>query len=280
MKRRLPVGLVVEGNVTTSAVLRLPGIGDHIGPVISSTLRVARRFTNAFRAGDAVESFEELSETRLVILRIPDSSLNRILDHFCASELDLKGMCFAVCETWLASDCLSSLRDRGASVATVSTLPGSGARWFIVEGDKPALRQVRQLFEFTGARVIALREGTKPLYFAAEYLATVVPLPLFSTAQTALREAGISGKILTAVMDRLAQRLIKNIRAGNRLTHVGPFQSGEGGYTDEQLQCVREVIPEAASLSSSTLEQLLLVGASRHRRERKGSPSNSIWDTR
>lgn len=280
MKKQLPVGLVVEGNVTKSAVLRLPGIGDHVGPVFSNTLRVARRFTNAFRAGDAVESFGQLGETRLVIFRIPDSSLARIVDQFCASEIHLEGMCFAVCETWLASDSLSPLRERGAFVATVSTLPGAGARWFITEGDRPALRQVRLLLESSGARVIALRAGTKPLFFAAEYLATVVPLPLFSAAQVALRAAGISGKVLTAVTDRLAQRLIKNIRAGNRLAHSGPFQPGEDGYTDKQLQCVRDVLPEAAGLSSSTLEQLLLAGAFRHRRERTGLPEDPIWDTR
>ena len=51
MKKQLQVGLVVEGNATTSPVLRLSSLTDELGPIKSGGLQVARRVSNFLRAG-------------------------------------------------------------------------------------------------------------------------------------------------------------------------------------------------------------------------------------
>jgi hypothetical protein len=51
MRKQLRVGLVVEGNVTASPVLRLNGLIDELGPIKSVGLQVARRISNFLRAG-------------------------------------------------------------------------------------------------------------------------------------------------------------------------------------------------------------------------------------
>ena len=151
MKRPLPVALVVEGNVTSSALLRLPGLLEEVGPIKSTAMRVAKRFSNSVRAGHAVTSYEELQDCRVLLLRVPDDSLQRVISELCNSGLNLRRMSVAVCETWISSEMLGSLRDIGASVATVTVVSGSAGEWFVAEGDAPAVRQIKRLVEEQGA---------------------------------------------------------------------------------------------------------------------------------
>ena len=247
---------MVEGNATTSAVLRLPGLTDAIGPVKSNALRIARRFTNSFRAGVAVETYEELSETGLLLIHVPDKALRRIVEELCGASLPFTGMSIAACETWQTSEQLAPLRAMGASVATVYAVPGPTQRWFVAEGDKPAVRGVKRLLEQAGARVLNLREGSKPLYFAAEHLATVGPLPLLQAAQTLLREAGISGRILSSVLDRFTLRMMKNFRAGNRLALTTPFDEEPRCFSEAHLEAIEARLPEVTRLVTDRLAPL------------------------
>jgi predicted short-subunit dehydrogenase-like oxidoreductase (DUF2520 family) len=248
MKKPLPVGLVVEGNATASTLLHLPDLADQIGPVKSTALRVARRFSNALRAGHAVATYEELQNSRLVLIRVPDESLERIVQEIQASELALRQMCFAVCETWVASDMLARLRAAGASVASLILVPGTEAPWFVAEGDLPCIRQARRLVEGSGARLLQLRTGCKSLYFAAELLATTFPLPFLAAAKTSLRQAGLSGRLLSSVLDQLSYKLLRNVKAGTRMPLGGPMAACSEEVSSAHLAGTRARLPEVGVL--------------------------------
>ena len=133
MKKQSQLGLVIEGNATSSTVLRISRLVKNLGPVKSATVRVARRLSNALRAGYAVEQYEDLQAANLIFLRFPDAAVARIVQEVCASELVLKDMSFVLCESWLTSDVLYPLATRGASTATVVNLPTIQRDWFVVE---------------------------------------------------------------------------------------------------------------------------------------------------
>ena len=62
MKNRpLRLGLVVEGNTTQSAVLRLDKLPEELGPVKSTVLSTARRLTNTLRGGYPVADYDSHS---------------------------------------------------------------------------------------------------------------------------------------------------------------------------------------------------------------------------
>jgi predicted short-subunit dehydrogenase-like oxidoreductase (DUF2520 family) len=256
MKRPLPVGLLVEGNATASTLLRLPGLANQIGPVKSTALRVARRFSNALRAGHAVATYEELQESRLVLIRVPDDALERIVDEIRKSELILRRMCFAICETWAASTMFSELRDAGASVTTLLLVSDGDSSWFVAEGDLPAVRQARRLVENSGGRVLQLRSGCKSLYFAADLLVTTLPLPLLTAAQTSLRQAGLSGKLLSSVVNQLSNKLLRNLRAGPRMPSVGPLAAVSPTVSAAYLSDARDKLPEIGMLIDQHLSAL------------------------
>ncbi|MDQ2773808.1 MAG: hypothetical protein M3Y57_02600 [Acidobacteriota bacterium] len=262
MKKPLPVGLVVEGNSTSSLILRLPSLAEELGPVKSKGFRVARRITNFLRSGYPVATYEELQETRLILVRVPDAVAPRVVEEICASELDFGAMCFALCETWLTSEVLEPLRKRGACTGTLISGPNPQRAWFLAEGQSMFVRQLRRLIERNEARVLEIGFGKKELYFAAELLATAIPIPLFTAAQQALREAGISANHVHALLEDMAAKMFKDFLNGSRVAWGGPLttslpETAEGNfrslpghslklarYIEEQLSLARRAVQE------------------------------------
>jgi len=240
MKKQFPVGLVVEGNSTGSAVLRLPKIAEELGPVKSAAMRVARRLSNLMRAGYAVEDYEELQAARLILLRMPDSSVPRVVDELCTSELAFKDLSFVLCESWLRIEILEPLRARGASIATVVAVPSKNRDWFAIEGQTAAVRQLRRFLERNEARAVELRPGSKALFFAAELLITALPVPLLMAAQQAMRVSGISGNRLAALQDQVAQEMFRSFIRGARTTWGGPLNECSSETATAHLAALRE----------------------------------------
>jgi hypothetical protein len=160
----------------------------------------------------------------------------------------LRRMCFAICETWLTSTMFSSLRDAGASVTTLLLVSEGDSSWFVAEGDLPAVRQTRRLVENSGGRVLQLRSGYKSLYFAADLLSTTLPIPLFTAAQTSLRHAGLSGKLLSSVANQLSNKLLRNLRAGTRMPSMGSRTAVSPALSDAYLSDTRKKLPEIGML--------------------------------
>lgn len=248
MKRPLQAGLIVEGNSTNSTVLRLPKIPEELGPVKSRSLRVARRLSNLLKAGYPVANYEGLQAARLILLRVPDSAVPRIVEELCQSELVFKDLSFVLCESWLPANALEPLRACGASVATLVNVPNSRRAWFVVEGQLAAVRQMRRLIELNEARALELRPGTKQFYFAAMLLATTVPIPLFLAAQRALRGSGVSGNHLRTVLNEMAQSMFKGFSKGARGFSGGPLTECSDETAAAYFEALRRSDPQLADL--------------------------------
>ncbi len=253
MKKQVQLGLVVEGNSGSSAVLRLPGLTEDLGPVKSGALRIARRLSNMLRAGYAVAEYEELQAARLILLSVPDTAVPRIVDELCASELVLKDLSFVLCESWLTAGALEPLRTRGASVATLLGLPSTHPKWFMVEGQITAVRQTRRFLEDNDVRTAEIRPGTKELYFAGELLATALPMPLLVTAQQALRGSGLSGHHLSAVLEEMVQKLLRDFLKGARVSWGGPLTQALPETAETYFETLRRSRPEIAKVVDEQL---------------------------
>jgi hypothetical protein len=253
MKKQVQLGLVVEGNSASSAVLRLPRLIEDVGPVKSGAFRVARRLSNMLRVGYAVADYEELQAAKLVFLHVPDAVVPRIVDELCGSDLVLKDLSFVLCETWLTTSALEPLRTRGSSVATLLALPRTHPQWFIVEGQVTAVRQTRRFLEQNRVRSAELRPDTKELYFAAELLATTLPMPLLLTAQQALRGTGLSGHHLAAVLEEMVEKLIREFLKGARVSWGGPLAEASPETSEAYLEALRRRRPDIAEVIDEQL---------------------------
>ncbi len=253
MKKPLQAGLIVEGDSSVFSVLRLPKIPQELGPIKSKSLRVARRLSNLLRAGYAVADYEALQEARLILMRVPDSAVPRVVEELRQSELALKDLSFVLCDSWLSTDALQPLRSRGASVATLISVPHSGRNWFVAEGQVSAMRQIRRLIEQNQARVIELRPGAKRLYFAAMLLTTTLPIPLFIAAQKALRGSGVSGNHLHALLNEMAQSMLKKFSKGSRATWSGPLTECSEETASAYFEELRRSDPNIAEMIAEGL---------------------------
>jgi predicted short-subunit dehydrogenase-like oxidoreductase (DUF2520 family) len=246
MQNQQSLGLVVEGNSTSSAILRLPSIAEELGPIKSGALRVARRVSNFLRGGYPVQNYADLQAARLILLRVPDAAVPRVVDELCSSDLVLKDLAFALCDTYMDASVLRPLQARGASVASVLSVHSFRRSWFVIEGQLGAVRQLRRFLDRGDARAFELRPGTKPLYFAAQMLTTVLPLNLFATAQKALRTAGISGNELNDLLQELSFEMFRAFSNGARVPsaafQTGPLRAVGGAY----LAILRTDYPQIA----------------------------------
>ena len=253
MKRPLQAGLIVEGNSTNSTVLRLPKIPEELGPIKSRALRVARRLSNLLKAGYPVANYKGLQTARLILVRVPDSVVPGIVDELCQSELVLKNLSFVLCESWLSTNALEPLRARGASVATLVNVPNSDRKWFVVEGQLAAVRQMRRFIELNEARALELRPGTKQFYFAAMLLATTLPIPLFLAAQKALRGSGVSGHHLRTVLNEMSQNMFKGFSKGARGFWGGPLAECSEETAKAYFEALRRNDPQLADFVTEEL---------------------------
>jgi hypothetical protein len=247
MKKQMRVGLVVEGNATASPILRLTSLIDELGPVKSVGLQVARRISNFLRAGYAVTDYQDLDCAQLVLLRLPDSQTPRIVAELCETGLPFNEMSFVLCETWLTTDVLAPLRRRGAQIASLVNVGGASQNCFVVEGDLTAIRRTKRLLNRGQARVIELRAGTKPLYFAANLLSTAITIPLFQLAQQALRESGVSGNDLAILTSEWLDQLQSSVRKGGRGTWGGPLAECSDALASEHFRQLAVQNPDLAA---------------------------------
>jgi len=232
MKKQMQVGLVVEGNITSSGILRLPCLAEELGPIKSVTLQVARRVSNFIRAGYAVSEYQELSGAPMILLHAPDGEMPRVVAELCESGLKLSEMSFVLCESWLATETLIPLRQLGAQIASLVTVGPPGHNCFAVEGDLAAIRRIKRLLSQCDSRVIELRPGSKPLYFAADVLAGAITIPLFQLAQQMLRDCGVSGNDLALVSHEWLDQLQTRVKKGGRGTWGGPLSECSEGTAE------------------------------------------------
>jgi hypothetical protein len=253
MKKQLQLGLVVEGNVTSSAVLRIPSLAEELGPIKSTGLQVARRISNFLRAGYAVSEYRELEAAKLILLRVPDASVGRVVEELCASEIPFEQLSFVLCESWLPTEKLAPLKARGASTASLVEAPSSSEKCFVVEGEMAAVRQIRRVLERGEACTIELRAGTKPRYFAADLLVTALPVPLLLAAKQALRDSGVSGNQLSMLLGDMAREMVNSFLRGARVNWGGPLKESSAETTEEYF---RQLDIEDAQLAALLREQL------------------------
>src|SRR5579884_1053025 len=163
MKKLPPLGLVVEGKLTSSALLRSPSLLQQLGPVNAVSSRLARRATNFLQAGTPVESYEHLDEVKTILLHVPDSAAAATMQELTEAPLKFAEKSFVLCESWMSTRALHALSRLGAATATCMAIPTARGKCFILEGTPGVTRPLRRMLERDGARVIEIREHRKDL---------------------------------------------------------------------------------------------------------------------
>ena len=215
MKKAKSVALIGAGKFTDSPLSRFYWLSDRLGPVKSSSFRLASRIANHLRAGHPVKDFEEFHSCELILVCVPELMLPQILDGLASAKIDFYGKAVVLCSLWLDSSELRELSARGASVGSICPIPGFDDLRYLLEGDRLAVLRSRRLVEHRDRRVVTIDGSLKPFYLAALTCTGSVLFSVLRAAAESLRHAGVTPAMSASILEKQVSRTLRSfIRAG------------------------------------------------------------------
>lgn len=203
MKRVHRIGLVTAGKITGLWIEKTLELKRNVGPVYSTSLRLASRASNTLlRTGFHTTDWEELRRCEAVLLFLPAKSLRLIVGEWISQGHDLRGLRFVLCDEELELDDLADLRQLGAFTAAVGPLPHHDHHRFIGEGDPVALAPVVRLLEADGLKFTRLNTGGKQQLAHAVDRLQMESLPLFAQSVESLRDSGLSPDVAVTLAEK------------------------------------------------------------------------------
>lgn len=246
MKKRSPVALVSAGNLTDSPLTRFWGLHARLGPVKSSSLRIASRMANTLRAGHAVKTYDEFNECSLVLLCLPGDSVPAAVEELANSGVSWRNKAAVLCSAYLDGGELHKLALQGASVGAITPIPGFEDRRYLVDGDQFVVREMRSLVEHRGTRVIPIESALKPLFLAGLTCTGPLLFSLLIAAAECIRPAGISADDVAAIIERQVELTARAYLKAGRKAYQSPRELAR------QLQALEEMQPALAGYVEQT----------------------------
>jgi hypothetical protein len=223
MRKPRLAALLASGNAAASPVLRAFVAAQTIGPVASTSLRVASRIANTMRTGRAVPSLDAFEACRLVLISAPDRAVDAAVSQLTAASFEWKHRTVILIGN--DGDRLAPLRDLGAVTGVIAAMPGFEERFFLLEGERPALHELRPLIART-VQLVLIPPGARARFDAATTLAGPVLFPLLVAADVAFASTGLSRHLTDPVLEKTVQR---TLRAWLNARRKGWSLDGPGG---------------------------------------------------
>jgi predicted short-subunit dehydrogenase-like oxidoreductase (DUF2520 family) len=240
MKKAQSVGLIATGSLTDSPLTRFWWLPERLGPVKSASYRVASRIANMLQAGHPVKDYAEFESCALVLVCVPEETVPRVVAEMVSAPISWRGKAVVLCSTWLDSGELQALAARGASVGSISPIPGFEDLRYLVEGDPLAIRLAKSLVEYRERRAVAIERPLKPFFLAAITCTTTLLFALLHAASASLQYARIPAGLSATILERQLTRTLRSVLKGGRRAYPPPHE------LPRQLRALSGVNPELA----------------------------------
>ncbi len=126
-------GLAGAGGAGRMSLARMPVLLRHMGPVKSSSFRVARRLASSLRYGHAVRDYAEFGACHSIWIVGSDSWIEAAAAELAAA-IPLRGKTVILSDAWCDSHASSALRAAGAHTASLNAVEETDHRIFVGEG--------------------------------------------------------------------------------------------------------------------------------------------------
>jgi predicted short-subunit dehydrogenase-like oxidoreductase (DUF2520 family) len=240
MKKAQSVGLIATGSLTDSPLTRFWWLPERLGPVKSASYRVASRIANMLQAGHPVKDYAEFESCALVLVCVPEETVPRVVAEMVSAPISWRGKAVVLCSTWLDSGELQGLAARGASVGSISPIPGFEDLRYLVEGDPLAIRLAKSLVEYRERRAVAIERPLKPFFLAALTCTATLLFALLHAASASLQYARIPAGLSATILERQLTRTLRSVLKGGRRAYPPPHE------LPRQLRALSGVNPELA----------------------------------
>jgi len=251
MRKPRPAALLAAGNAQGCPVLRAFVKAHAVGPVASTSLRVASRTVNAIGGGHAVPSPDEFGECHLILISALGKSPRALISELAGAGLEWKRHAVVL----IGDDArpLAPLAELGAATGLLAAVPGFEETLFIFEGSRMVLRPVRHLLNSQGIRIILVAPGARARFDAGVSLAGHVLFPMLAAAGLALASARLSRNLTDAVVEKTVQRTLRawlrsrrrgwgTLAGGSLAAQVealGKADIGAGAYLGDTVEAAR-----------------------------------------
>jgi predicted short-subunit dehydrogenase-like oxidoreductase (DUF2520 family) len=222
MKKAQSVGLIGTGSLTDTPLTRFWWLPERLGPVKSASYRVASRIANMLQAGHPVKDYAEFESCDLILVCVPEETVQQVVSEMLSAGISWKGKAVVLCSTWLDSGELHQLSALGASVGSISAIPGFDDERYLVEGDPLAIRQSKSLVEYRDRRAIAIERPLKPFYLAALTCTGTLLFALLHVASESLQRARIPPGLSATLLERQLTRTLRSFLKGGRRAYPTP----------------------------------------------------------
>lgn len=247
MKRSEALALLIAGNTRIPFLRRLPRLHDRLGPVRSSSLRLASRIANSLNAGTPVQDFQAFDRCAVILISLPETLLAPSLDELAEASIRWRSKTVLLINSRHDSSALAKLAFLGAATASVTPLPGLEDRVFVLDGHRRALNVARTLIEQPGVKTVTMGPGRKSLFEAAVNFSTGLALPLLTATVETLRSCGMSQAHALFVADRLFQQTLRSYAKAGRKGWDGPLPLEDQQALRLQVQALFKLNPLLAS---------------------------------
>lgn len=254
MKKPQPVALICSGKLTDGALTRFRGLPERLGPVMSTSLRLASRVVNTLRGGYAAGGFEAFEDCGVILLSVPDAAAPEFVGKLAEAGQNWTPKNWTrkftiVCSTMLESDVLAPMAVLGAQTASICEVAAFDGRLFLAEGDKAAIAALRPLLEGRDVRIASIPTGHKAFYLVAEACTDSLLTSLLVCADECLQLSGLGIAEASAILQAQAQRTARTfLRVGRRKTFRDPLELAH------QIAALRERRPSLGQFFEESLK--------------------------
>src|SRR4051794_29986401 len=91
MRKLRPVALVCAGPVSRTALEDLPKLREQLGAVKAGSYRLASRYVNRLRAGTPVHSYDELHDSSLILINVPEGMIPAVVSDLAGANIRWTG---------------------------------------------------------------------------------------------------------------------------------------------------------------------------------------------
>ena len=217
MKDQPRVGLVCAGQISRSAVGKLPGLRQRVHWVKSGTISAASRAANALGSGLPVRDWIGLRQASVILVQAPDEAIPELICEMAKSELDWKERSVVLIDSDFDSTALALLERHGACPGSLNWL-GSSPDRYLIEGKHEAVVRMKSLLPRRGSEIIEIRRGGKSDYLTGVRHATDGFLPLLAASVDRFVKAGMEKGAAERTAAALVEASVRAyMRAGRRL---------------------------------------------------------------
>lgn len=230
-------GLAAAGSASRSFLPRLPFLARRLGPVASTSYRLAARIANALKAGAAAKELVDLNGSEVILLCAPEASIERLVRGLTEARLDWTAKSLLFCDSRAYTCDFPRFRELGASVASINPIEEYPGR-YVIEGDPDALRQARLLVRDLKGKAIEIASDRIRMYDAARTLAGSLFTPLIETCNECIRQAGLTGPAAATLTEALLQRSLRGFMRSGRKSWSGAIAYANRTAIDREFKAL------------------------------------------